>query len=109
MTDVKTRIADWLSAGLSRVAPAQVPALVLERSKQAEHGDYATSVALQLARTLKQNPRELASKLVAALERWGTKSFGETVAPAMECAEHGFPVSVFSAYQLGRAADKIRR
>ncbi|HEY4909108.1 MAG TPA: gamma-glutamyltransferase family protein [Methylomirabilota bacterium] len=45
----------------------------------------------------------------AALERWGTKSFGETAAPAMECAEHGFPVSVFSAYQLGRAADKIRR
>jgi gamma-glutamyltranspeptidase/glutathione hydrolase len=45
----------------------------------------------------------------AALERWGTKSFRETVAPAMECAEHGFPVSVFSAYQLGRAADKIRR
>jgi len=68
VTDVKTRIADWLSAGLSRVAPAQEPALVLERSKQAEHGDYATSVALQLARTLKQNPRELASKLVAALE-----------------------------------------
>jgi len=68
VTDVKTRIADWLSAGLSRVAPAQAPALVLERSKQAEHGDYATSVALQLARTLKQNPRELAGKLVAALE-----------------------------------------
>ncbi len=45
----------------------------------------------------------------AALERWGTKSFGETVAPALECAEHGFPLSVFSAYQLGRAADKIRR
>ena len=45
----------------------------------------------------------------AALERWGTKTFAETVAPAMECAEHGFPVSVFSAYQLGRAADKIRR
>src|SRR5512132_3659828 len=44
-----------------------------------------------------------------ALERWGTKSFGETVAPALECAEHGFPLSVFSAYQLGRAADKIRR
>jgi gamma-glutamyltranspeptidase / glutathione hydrolase len=44
-----------------------------------------------------------------ALERWGTKSFGEAVAPALECAEHGFPLSVFSAYQLGRAADKIRR
>src|SRR5215831_13526076 len=28
----------------------------------------------------------------AALERWGTKSFGETVAPALECAERGFPL-----------------
>ncbi|HMB36702.1 MAG TPA: gamma-glutamyltransferase family protein [Methylomirabilota bacterium] len=45
----------------------------------------------------------------AALERWGTKSFGETVAPALECAERGFPLSVFSAYQFGRAADKVRR
>jgi len=45
----------------------------------------------------------------AALERWGTKSFGETVAPALECAERGFPLSVFSAYQFGRAAEKVRR
>src|SRR5262249_10947606 len=44
-----------------------------------------------------------------ALERWGTKTFGEVAAPAMECAEHGFPLSLFSAYQLGRAADKVRR
>jgi gamma-glutamyltranspeptidase/glutathione hydrolase len=62
-------------------------------------------------------PRGLARTVVpaapdawcTALERWGTKSFAETVAPALECAEHGFPLSVFSAYQLGRAADKIRR
>src|SRR5499433_4609881 len=26
-----------------------------------------------------------------ALERWGTKGFAEVAAPAMECAEHGFP------------------
>ena len=45
----------------------------------------------------------------AALERWGTKTFAEVAAPAMECAEHGFPLSLFSAYQFGRAADKIRR
>src|SRR5262250_2924683 len=45
----------------------------------------------------------------AALERWGTKTFGETVAPALECAERGFPLSVFSAYNFGRAADKVRR
>jgi arginyl-tRNA synthetase len=69
LTDVKSQVAEWLAAGLARVAPDQAPAaLVLDRSKQALHGDYATSVALQLAKTLKQNPRELAAKLVAALE-----------------------------------------
>ncbi len=69
MTDVKSSIAAWLAAGLSRVAPGQAPAAVaLERSKQAQHGDYATSVALQLAKILRQNPRELAARLVAALE-----------------------------------------
>ncbi len=45
----------------------------------------------------------------AALERWGTKSFAEVAAPAMECAEHGFPLSAFSSYQFGRSADKIRK
>lgn len=69
VTDVKSSIAVWLAAGLSRVAPGQAPTtFALERSKQAQHGDYATSVALQLAKTLKRNPRELAAKLVAALE-----------------------------------------
>ena len=69
MTDIKTSIIDRLAAALSRVAPGQAPAtLALERSKQPSHGDFATSVALQLAKTLKQNPRELAQKLVAALE-----------------------------------------
>jgi arginyl-tRNA synthetase len=67
--DVKRGIVDWLAAGLSRIAPGQAPvAIALERSKQSSHGDYATSVALQLAKARGQNPRELAAKLVAALE-----------------------------------------
>jgi arginyl-tRNA synthetase len=40
---------------------------VLERPKQAEHGDYACNVALQLAKALKRPPREIAAQLVAAL------------------------------------------
>ena len=68
MTDVKSQVAQWLAAGLARVAPDRAgTALVLDRSRQALHGDYATSVALQLAKTLKQNPREFAARLVAAL------------------------------------------
>ena len=60
----------WLAEGIARVAPgAAPPAIVLERPKQAQHGDYATNVALQLAKALKRNPRELAADLVAALPR----------------------------------------
>ncbi len=56
-------------AGLARIAPDHAPSpLVLERPKQAQFGDFATNAALQLAKTLKRNPRELAAALVAALE-----------------------------------------
>jgi arginyl-tRNA synthetase len=57
-----------LAEGVARVAQgAAPPAFVLERPKQARHGDYSTNVALQLAKVLKRNPRELAAELVAAL------------------------------------------
>jgi arginyl-tRNA synthetase len=42
--------------------------LSLERTRQAEHGDYSSNVALQLAKALKRNPRELAAAVIAALE-----------------------------------------
>ena len=59
-----------LAEGIARVAPdAAPPAIVLERPKQARHGDYSTNAALQLAKALKRNPRELAADLVAALPR----------------------------------------
>jgi gamma-glutamyltranspeptidase / glutathione hydrolase len=44
-----------------------------------------------------------------ALGRWGTMSFADAVAPALEHAERGFAVSAFSAYQMGNNADKYRR
>jgi gamma-glutamyltranspeptidase/glutathione hydrolase len=44
-----------------------------------------------------------------ALERWGTMSFADAIAPALEHAARGFPVSAFSAYQMGANADKYRR
>jgi len=44
-----------------------------------------------------------------ALERWGTRSFREVVAPALECAAHGFPLSMFSASMIGSNLDAYRR
>ena len=68
MTDLKSQLAEWLSAGLARVAPGCAPQIALERPKQPQYGDYSSNVALQLAKTLKRNPRELAAALIAALE-----------------------------------------
>jgi gamma-glutamyltranspeptidase/glutathione hydrolase len=44
-----------------------------------------------------------------ALERWGTMSFADVAAPAIEHAARGFPVSAFSAYQMSANAEKYRR
>jgi len=44
-----------------------------------------------------------------ALERWGTMSFGDAVAPALECAEHGFPLSRFSAAMIANNAERYAR
>jgi arginyl-tRNA synthetase len=67
VTDLKTRLQDWLASGLAAVAPGREAAIVLDRPKQAQHGDFATNVALQHAKALARNPREFAQALVAAL------------------------------------------
>lgn len=41
--------------------------VVVERPRNPEHGDYATNLALQIAKKVGMNPRELASLLVDAL------------------------------------------
>ncbi len=67
-----------LAVSLGEVAGAEVE---LERPAEAEHGDYATNVALRLAATRKQAPRELAAELaVAAVER-GIAESAEAAGP----------------------------
>ncbi|MDA0234432.1 MAG: arginine--tRNA ligase, partial [Proteobacteria bacterium] len=64
--DPKVLLTDLLQTALKSVAPdlAATP-ILLERPKQASHGDFATNLALQLAKPLKRNPRELAGLLLA--------------------------------------------
>jgi len=66
--DPKTQLEEALRQALRDEAPgfADTP-IVLERPKQAEHGDFSTNVAMQLARSLKTNPRQLAAKLVSRM------------------------------------------
>jgi arginyl-tRNA synthetase len=66
--DLRAHLSALFEKAIREVAPAPpAPGVVLEKPKQAEHGDYACSVALQLARSLKRAPREIAARLVAAL------------------------------------------
>jgi len=68
MSDLRTQLKELLRQGVAAVAPDGATADVeLDRPKQPEHGDFASNVALQLAKAQKRNPRELAKALVAAL------------------------------------------
>jgi arginyl-tRNA synthetase len=68
--DIKTHLADLMRAALLSVAPDQAgTAIVIERPKQAAHGDFACNLAMQLARAMKRNPRELAQLLLSEIPR----------------------------------------
>jgi len=41
--------------------------IAIERTKDAQHGDFATNLALLLAKSAKTNPRQLAEQIIAAL------------------------------------------
>ena len=77
MIEAKQALREALLAALQRLVentPAappgdQLPALAqFESPKIASHGDLAVTAAMQLARLLKKNPRELAQALVQALQ-----------------------------------------
>jgi arginyl-tRNA synthetase len=66
--DARAQLAAIIAAALREVAAGHDGvAIVLERPRNAGHGDFSCSVALQLAKQLKSKPRDIAAKLVAAL------------------------------------------
>ena len=75
--DPKAHLADLLRTALTKVAPDHADTVILiERPKQASHGDYSANLAMQLARAMKANPRAIAGDLLAALpaSEWLVKS-----------------------------------
>ena len=66
--ELRAHVAGLLEEALAFVAPGvQDAAIVIERPKQALHGDYSCNSALQLAKTMKRSPRNIAAALIAAL------------------------------------------
>jgi len=63
ITDLLTRAATNIGADATQIN------IVLERPKSAEHGDFATNLAMMLAKPMRQNPRAIAENLIKTLPK----------------------------------------
>ncbi|MBW8079095.1 MAG: arginine--tRNA ligase [Gallionella sp.] len=63
----KSHLSELFAQALRVVAPDVGAEILLERPKQAAHGDYACNLAMQLSKTLRKPPRDIANALIAAL------------------------------------------
>jgi arginyl-tRNA synthetase len=70
---LKYQIEQLVRAALATLPPEILPADIVrppvdvERTRDAAHGDFATNIALQLAKPARTNPRKLAQAIVEAL------------------------------------------
>ena len=80
--DPKTRLAELVNEAVRSAFPDAGDVTVeLDRPKNAAHGDFATNVALQLAKRVGRKPREAAEAIVAALPRDREISRAEVAGP----------------------------
>jgi len=67
-------IADMIKQAIQAAQEAGVlpkvtlPDIVIERPQNAEHGDYASSIALKLARAIKNNPMTIANVIISFIK-----------------------------------------
>jgi arginyl-tRNA synthetase len=69
MIEAKQALLDALGEAIREVSPGSSVQAAFESPKQAAHGDLAVTAAMQLAKPLKKNPREVAQALIDALKR----------------------------------------
>jgi len=80
--DSKSRLAGLVQQAVRQAFPdAGDVAVELDRPKNAAHGDFATNVALQLAKRVGRKPRDAAEAILAALPRNEEISAAEIAGP----------------------------
>jgi len=68
LLDLKSQLIALIRSAVAAAIPeATNIAIDLDRPKQSSHGDYACNVALQAAKALRKNPRDVADQLLKAL------------------------------------------
>jgi len=70
MNNIENNIKEALQAAIKKAFDNNIPIaeLFIELPKDKNHGDYATNVAMQLAKTLQRKPREVAEMIIASLD-----------------------------------------
>ncbi len=80
---IQTLLESALSNLPAGTLPAEldIPAIELERTRDASHGDFACNLAMRLSKAARRNPRELAQALIAALPASALLSKVEVAGP----------------------------
>ena len=87
MLTVKNELLAALATALEQLAPGAGARAAFESPKMASHGDFACTAAMQLAKPLKLNPRQVAENLRSAVLE--TPAFARWVS-SVEIAGPGF-------------------
>lgn len=71
MESADTKLRNAVSEALKQAFDLDKPAdeIVIETPRSREHGDFAANTAMQLARVLRRNPRQIAEALAQAVDR----------------------------------------
>ena len=87
MIEAKQDLLAALAVAIKQVSPDALLLPAFESPRQASHGDLACTAAMQLAKPLKKNPRELAQALIEALK---AQPAAQRWVESMEIAGPGF-------------------
>ncbi|MFD1336530.1 arginine--tRNA ligase [Oceanobacillus iheyensis] len=79
----------------------QVPDIILEKPKDKAHGDFATNIAMQLARVAKKAPRQIADDIASKLNK------SEASVEKVEIAGPGFINFFMKQDFLGEVIDTV--
>ncbi len=84
---MKQQIQQLISQALVRIAAdgvipeGAIPEPIIERARDSQHGDFASNIAMVLAKVARTKPRDLAEKLVVALPESALVSKVEIAGP----------------------------
>lgn len=91
--------ASVVKAGLA--VQSELPEIILEKPKDKAHGDFATNIAMQLARIAKKAPRQIAEAITANLDK------GKISLEKVEIAGPGFINFFMKHHYLGELIPAI--